>query len=428
MSAARKSLIGIVALMLLSVLLTVLDGARAPQGTGREHDSFGILGHGMRGLYETLETLGMDVDRIHVPPSAVDTIYPGANLVLWAPKSHRIRNELRHIEQLGQWVREGGRLIVAPATDNGRKAAPKGRENLFKHLGLKSHIFFEVDAYPCAPMPNEALPNFEKSVWNGVLDESAIVKVIPRGKMATLLRGVNSLVLPGKSIITLGRGGDLVSPDRLEFIDKEGKESTLIAALPLGKGEIVVVADPRLAVNKFLGLEDNAVAMTLLMRGESGSIVFDEFLHGIGSRGNPVHLLSRRPYGYIALGFLLTAMLWCWRSAIFLGPPLPEGRTPRRDISDYINAMANLFMKKKAYRFALSEVRKGVMRRLAKKYHLPPAKTDANSIAKAMSKRDPKAAKRFTESVAAVDTILKRKREPSAKRLAQTTREFTKCQ
>lgn len=428
MSTARKSLLGIVALMLLSVLLTVLNGARAPQGTGREHDSFGLLGHGLRGLYETLETLGMDVHRIHVPPSAVDTLYPGANLVLWSPDSHRIKKELRHIQRLGQWVKEGGRLIVAPPTINGIKSASEAKEVLFKALGLKRQIFFVVDSPPIAPPHNEALPSFAKSVWSGALKESAIVKIIPTGKMTTLLHSVESLVLPTESVITLGRGGNLVSPDRLDFIDKNGKESTLVAALPLGKGEVVVVADPRLAVNKFLGLEDNAVVMTLLLGGKSGPIVFDEFLHGIGSRGNPIHLLSRQPYGYIALGFLLTALLWCWRSAIFLGPPLPEGRIPRRDISDYINAMANLFMRKRAYRFALGEVKDGVMRRLAKKFHLPPSKADAASIAKAMSKRDPDAADRFTESVAAVDTILKKKREPSAKRLAQTTRELTKCQ
>lgn len=428
MLAARKSLIGIVALMLISVLLTVLDGARAPQGTGREHDSFGLLGHGLRGLYETLETLGMDVHRIHVPPSAVDTIHPNANLVLWAPESHRIKKELRHIEELGQWVKEGGRLIVAPPTINGVRADSDGKETLFKHLGLKRQIFFAVDAAPEAPIPNEALPTFEKSVWSGALNDSAVVSITPTGKMGTLLRGVHSLVLPTESIITLGRAGDLVSPDRIDFIDKDGKESVLVASLPLGKGEVVVVADPRLAVNKFLGLQDNAAVMTLLLRGESGPIVFDEFLHGIGSRGNPIHLLSRQPYGYIALGLLLTALLWGWRSAVFLGPPLPEGRIPRRDISDYINAMANLFMRKRACRFALAEVKEGVMRRLAKKYHLPPSKADASSIAKSMGKRDPDAADRFTESVAAVDTILKKKREPSAKRLAKTTRELTKCQ
>ncbi|BCS89558.1 hypothetical protein PSDVSF_28000 [Pseudodesulfovibrio sediminis] len=319
-------------------------------------------------------------------------------------------------------------MIIAPPTINGVRADSEGKETLFKYLGLKRQIFFDVDAPHVAPTPNEGLPNFEKSVWGGALNESAVVSIVAKGKMDTLLRGVDSLVLPVESIITLGRAGDLVSPDRLDFIDKDGKESTLIAALPLGKGEVVIVADPRLAVNKFLGLEDNAVVMTLLLGGESGPIVFDEFLHGIGSRGNPIHLLSRQPYGYIALGFLLTVLLWCWRSAIFLGPPLPEGRTSRRDISDYIDAMANLFMKKRAYRFALGEVREGVMRRLAKKYHLPPSKADAKSIAKAMGKRDPDAAKRFMESVAAVDTILKKKREPSAKRLAQITRKFTKCQ
>lgn len=427
MLTAKKSLMAVVILMIISVSLTVMDGAREPKGSGQEHDSFGLLGHGLRGLYETLTALDMKVVRSFSPPSAVVNDHSDACMVIWSPSPHKIKNELRHIEQLGRWVRAGGRLIVAPAINTETGTVGNEMEPFFLQLGLKDVSFYQTVPGSSMPSSVDGLPSFKKEVWNGLLAAPTAIDINPKGRMVSLLEGTQAIALPIKSINTLGVEGHLLSPDRVDFKDASGQENTLVAILPLGEGEVVVVADPRLAVNKYLGFADNGVFMALLLGEHSRTVVFDEFLHGVGSRGNILHLFSRRPYGYMALSLLLIALLWCWRSAIVLGPPLPEGRTPRRDISDYVNAMANLFLKNRAYRFALAEVREGVLRRLAQKYYLSPHKADVPSIAKAMSKKDPEASGRFEEAMTAVDKILKNKREPSAKRLALTTRELAKC-
>ena len=88
--------------------------------------------HGQRGLFEILADLGIPVERILGPPTAV--VGREVTLVLWKPQPDLVQVEPAYLHALARWVENGGRVVVAP---DGRRAAPRPIGMSGRHLSTR---------------------------------------------------------------------------------------------------------------------------------------------------------------------------------------------------------------------------------------------------------------------------------------------------
>ncbi|MHC4504389.1 MAG: DUF4350 domain-containing protein, partial [Planctomycetota bacterium] len=329
---AAAFLIAVVSLVGVLVKL-----AQPPDSGGLGRDTYGTRAHGLRALYEVLEELSLPTRRSLVPPSA--SFQEDACIVFWAPDARLVQIEPGHLRQTAQWIREGGRAVVAPS----RKPEPVpdvpwGIGKLFvdtsalAELGLPEVSVASLDklseeaARATAPDSTSGAPMRRADAEEGSAPKKPVGNAPPRfwpvsprkpkdyrtvsvsvdGELAFLGGSVSSLKVPADDLCVIGPASKPEPSGRVFLLSETGVEYDLVATYALGDGEIVVVSDPELFLNRSIAEQDNAVlAVNLLGRtgrralsGSSngvGRAVFDEFYHGLTIRGNPVWLLTRHP-------------------------------------------------------------------------------------------------------------------------------------
>lgn len=130
----------------------------------------------------------------------------------------------------------------------------------------------------------------------------------------------------------LGLVPSLVSPVQLMRGDRlrpiiGGERGMLLGEMADGGRRVLVLSDPDVISNHGLAREGNAalaVAMVKRLRGNNGSIVFDETVHGYMARvGNPLQLLFQFPFVVATAQAVLAVALLLWATLARFGAPQP---------------------------------------------------------------------------------------------------------
>ncbi|MFW5733434.1 MAG: hypothetical protein ACOCWR_00075 [Oceanidesulfovibrio sp.] len=253
--------------------------------------------------------------------------------------------------------------------------------------------------------------------------------VIPRGELGSLWQGLETVAIPDETQVLLPPEEDEPEPDGVLALEAHnGTTAYLAAAYRKGEGLVVVVADPVLFINAMLAEPGAAyTALGPLHRaGVQGAVVFDEFFHGLSVRGRPMWLLTRRPYGLVALALILAVAMWCWRSGSRLGPPLPPVEPTRRTVDEYLEAMSGLFLRGDKQAFLAQELKAGALWWLGRRHRLGYGRENLEAVTKAMARRDPDEAERLENAVHELETLAAQ-RKPPIKRLVAAARELTRC-
>ena len=388
--SARNLILAAAAVLVLSLVGSCISLLRPADSGGLGRDSFGTLADGYRALFEVLEELGVPVSRDVAPPWA--DANGDRTLVLLAPDSRLVRYSPKYIQALLAWVDRGGRLLVAPSSE-GDAWYDAGHRNE-KH-----------GAPPKNPLQLLALAD-QLTLQETSSDDKGTVPVECLGSLEPLAADVRRLAIPGDKYTTISLLKEDL-PGSVRIRNEDGKGPLLAAVTRRGKGEIVVVSDPALLGNKLIGRADNSVLAAHLVSPQGQPVVFDEFYHGLAVRGNPLYLLTRPGFAAATLAILLVVGVWTWRSAVFLGPPLPEIERSRRDIGEYVNAMGAFFSRGRLHRrFLAREVRDGVLHQLCVELKLPPDSLDVESVCGALERRDPRRAAALRETLSRVDARL----------------------
>jgi len=226
------------------------------------------------------------------------------------------------------------------------------------------------------------------------------------GSLAPLADHVQTLAVPGEGFLTLKAEPEDRSGS-LHLTGKDGKQHLLVAVVQHGAGEIVVLAEPDLLSNRLIAEADNSVLAANLLAPRGDAVVFDEFYHGLAVRGNPLYLLTRAGFAASTVGLLLFVGAGAWRAAVFLGPPLNEAKRSRRDIGEYVSAMAQFFSRGRgSRRFLAGEVRDGVLRQICHELKLPMDTLELDVIVQALERRDRERARRLENAVHEVNATL----------------------
>ena len=163
-------------------------------------------------------------------------------------------------------------------------------------------------------------------------DASSGILATPTPAGARALPGVARVRTAGNGAWAQGEAGQPL----LAYADGD----SVILARPLGRGEILLVADASPLQNRLLGSADNAQFALDLAGARARPVVFVESVHGFGqSRG-----LAALPTSW-RLAFALLALagaLWALARGRRLGPAEPEHLASQPPRAAYIEALALL--------------------------------------------------------------------------------------
>jgi len=423
-------------------------GANDSDGLG--HDSFGTKSHGYRALYETLEEMGIKTTRSTTPPpSETDK---SNTIVLLGPHPQLMGVEPRYAQELLEWVRQGGRLVVALSeeatacylcgtTDEEEHTV----QNILSLLELSEflqiqHIYIQnttLDAESERAAEDHDTNVEDKSLitritggGDRVSSSPQVVTVSGQGSLASLTKHVQGLSVNGEDqkILHHEEESDQQLDGALYITDQKDQRHLLAAEFRRGQGSLVVLSDSTLFNNRQLALEDNSILAVHLLTPAGQEVVFDEFYHGLAVRGNPLYLLTHPAFATVALGILLIAGVQTWRSAVFLGPPLSTPPKTRRNIREYIEAMSHFFSRGPGHRrFLIQQIRDGVLSQLSVTLNLPPENLKADKVVQALQRRDPVRAKEFSQVLAEIDALLTAGERIPQERFHSTVQKILEC-
>ncbi len=442
MLSARNVIFAVIVVACLSVVGSILSLAMSPDSGGMAPDSYGTRASGQKAVYDTLRELKLPVARSLGPPLA--NWQGPTTLVLWEPQPSLVSLEPTHLHRVRAWVESGGRVVLAPASEglwSRRRTTSMATSNeasptsIWQALGMPELTTQTVDI-ESSRWSDDTEPEAEpapepESSWGGFLNEnkapikSSPIAIQADGDLAAVAQGLSALAAPEGELRSLVIDDELASRPtgqilfRLAEAGEDPPSTHILAAnFPLGKGQVTVVADPRLLENRWLARGDNGLLAVRLIADGNRHIVWDEFYHGLTLRGNPFALLSNKVYAAIAGVGILCLAIWTWRKAIWLGPAGPSRPPSRRALSEYVDAMAGLFAHAQGGRaFVLAEVREGVLWALRRRLNMSHGQGQLPLVAAALARKDPAAARNLAVSMAALDRAIA---SPSARVDAST--------
>ena len=441
-----------VSIAVVSILWSCLMLLRPPDSEGMRGDSYGTYSHGYRALYDTLKEIGVPVRRSIGPPTP--NALRQSVLVFWNPSHEIVQIEQKWLQDVGDWVRGGGHVVVASQPDVAgirARAAEKvdeddakrkrrlGRfagggdelpsQTLSELLGIPDVTISHKRDAPKLPVPvptdqpqpeqvaSEVPPEkLERAEFGDVLREvfgagpgQRILRqhsIRATGALQTLISGSSSISMPAGELNEV-QTASLTPSGEVFARSDDGDDVRIAARFDVGQGAVTVLGTPAMISNSNLGSSDNVLLAARLLADGDRELVFDEFYHGLTFRGNAMWLFAHRTYGSVTLALLLAMGLLVWHSAVILGEPLAEGSVSRRSVKEHVEAMARFLCEGKGHTaWILPRVRDGLLWHLRHEHGLPPEKHSDESLLAAVERRDPERAAELTDALAAINEHL----------------------
>ncbi len=171
--------------------------------------------------------------------------------------------------------------------------------------------------------------------------------------------------------------GDRVDFARVTVFGRDSVVRPAVVGFPLGRGRVVVAADPDLLRNDALrdcryGLSVVAVEMLEYLRGGAAGprnrVVFDEYHQGYGAQPGTVGAIGQffggTPSGHFVLQLLVAGLVLLAAAAPRVLPPRDPVRVERRSPFEHVDALARAYVQVGATRTASIRLVRGVRRRL----------------------------------------------------------------
>ncbi|MEM9658103.1 MAG: DUF4350 domain-containing protein, partial [Planctomycetota bacterium] len=409
------------------------------------------------GLYETLAELNVEVERGVAPPD--DYLTEGTVLAFLGPEPRMIRLEPAHLQTVAEWVKAGGTILYAPANTSSWRS-PRQPEP-----GALGDSNTDASATPKSFWQLMGIPEIELSrldVGQASSNGDVELRRAPRKRRnrdVSFRDATDSMLNPkDRPIITLSvrptgdwenspnapatiavprHGVTLLKADAtwpaaadggLVVRSREGEdEYWLSASFPVGAGSVVVLSDPVFAENGFVARQDNAVLMAALLTAGGRRVVFDEFYHGLTARGNPLVLLRRPGFTLLLLFICMKLAVYAWRHGQRLGPAMSVHSATRRSLSEYVEAMARLFVKgRDRSAFLVRENRDGLNWMLQQELGLSPSKRTVDQIHSLLARRDPQRADSYRACARRFDQLLSQSR-PNERDVLDVMKRVTDC-
>jgi uncharacterized protein DUF4350 len=443
MITARNVTVVIVAAMVVGMIASVVSALLPPSARTYAPHSFSGRGIGYRGVYELLASLDVPVRRHEGAPTE---LFAGdARVVLLEPDMWGLEVERAYLKQMEAWVTEGGEVVIVTprlgASEMERMLRTGrvleededdplyhafGKEQLRERLGIGA-LKIEPEYEEWRGMYSEWGDSFVQVAGGRVRAPDTYYAVEATGELAYLEELIDELALPDSKLAHFV-GPALDDADGVLRVTRRNREPRAVAAVFRHEyGKVLLVSEPALFTNLGLGESDNAVAAYHLAVGSGARpVVIDEFYHGAMAQGNQFVLLAYFPYSVIGALIFLAALVWAWAQGVRFGPPADPAPPTRRNILEYVDAMAQLFWRGRKSRFVLQTCREGVLAEIGRELLLPPG-TATDVVLARLERVEPGRAARLGAALRAVDTVLLMEGPLSVANVEQLQGELARC-
>lgn len=261
-------------------------------------------------------------------------------------------------QALEEWVRAGGRLVIAPFAYRETDGIGGGRARATMEQALE---LFGVSPVASGVVRGRA---------QAVADEQ-------------LTADVSDVLVPTEGRLTVtdpGEGEDAARSTRVVLSDDQGR--AVAVAIARGRGMVLALSEAEILSNAALPQADNVVfAANLVFAGGAPEAVhFDEYHHGFGGGGG-VYVgpeVDVGPFRNTALAVLAVVAIYAaGRSRRFGAATVATGGR-RRSSADFVRALARVHSRAGAARAAASMLAAGLRRRSAAAAAMPASAHPAN--------------------------------------------------
>ncbi len=154
-------------------------------------------------------------------------------------------------------------------------------------------------------------------------------------KVFPLWRGIERIDEPDPRVLT----GDSVlrAAHALYTIG----DAPTIARIPVGAGDVILVAAPELFVNQFIGRN---LPLLMALAGEKRPVLFDEVVHGQRADDGALAIMKDWNLGPFLLLGLLAFALALWRNGVAVGPREDAFRDTRSEAVDLVDSLGALYL------------------------------------------------------------------------------------
>jgi Domain of unknown function (DUF4350) len=369
MPSTRKSdRLLLAALLTAAAIISLLTVLVAPPqrmgGKPRQRSTFFNTKDGTKAAYLSLERLGYSVDRLR-RPIAEGLASDVRTLAVIEPVIPITDHEA---EQLLIWVRDGGRLLLAPGSRIERYTP-------FRSATSATDDWFDWTVAP-TPFSSEDPSGSEMEITPAESPEAT-----------DLLQGITKLTVGDNArfaknvVATNGALADC--PVTPLWRDDTG---VIAAVVTCSAGEIIVLADTHALSNRGLAEADNALWLANLARrlqGEhdSATLVFDEYHAGFGQQVPSwiaiARLMVAEGWGPSVGQAVLVAFLWLFSRGVRFGRPSDFTLTRRRRRGEFAVAAGQLLHTARATDLAAETLRHHYHTRLCRAVGLPITTLDA---------------------------------------------------
>jgi hypothetical protein len=141
-------------------------------------------------------------------------------------------------------------------------------------------------------------------------------------------------------------------------------EHVAVARERIGRGDLIVVADPEIFTNEQLRM-GNHLPLLLALAGNARPLVFDETIHGLGGADGPLALLEDWNLGPFLVLTLAVAALIVWRGSRRVGAAEDPYRERRSDAVDLVHSLGALYERSMTEAEALGAYHDTLVRQVA---------------------------------------------------------------
>lgn len=391
---------------LLALMTLVLIGLNAASYTQKpaavesevyaNRSSFNPGPTGMQAFYSLLAETGRTVSRWQQPPAALFTTRPTPSTLIITGNLKRGVTAAEG-EELLRWVSNGGRLVVIDREPPSELVATTSQWK----VDLTSNISPEiVGVDPTEREQMVAGTPAAKPVQPTSLTQS--VNAVQTSRFASSIVFTRYTQDEARLYDTDdGRryAADLPPPAPPPAAAAPSMHSPLahfvvptdrsvVATLPFGQGEIVLLSDPYVVSNAGIALVDNAQLAINLATAGGGTIAFDEYHQGFGNdRNRFLQFFAGTPVVALFLqGALLVGLVLLSQSRRF-ARPIPVAEPDRLSKLEYVGAMADLQRRTKAFDLAIENIYGDFRRRVARLLGLDATTASPHEIAEAIHAR-----------------------------------------
>lgn len=217
-------------------------------------------------------------------------------------------------------------------------------------------------------------------------------------------------------------GDDLAGP----IFHLGSSDRVILAEMPYGTGTIVYLTDPFIVSNGGISMADNVrLAVNVLTAG--GPVAFDEYHQGYGSGTNRIiEYFDGTPVTAIILQLIAIGALVIFTRSRRFARPLPGGGADRLSKLEYVDAMAELQLRTRAYDLALENIYTDFRRRASRFLGVDNMTTPRRDLARLIAERTGRNASDVEQIMAESEDLIhgSSARKSDVIRLARAIREL----